>query len=411
MTAGSQAAAALSCLFCSDDTLFETDRIDMEELKFVDRRGTNCAKWDDLGEMFGSDELIGAWVADMDFECPQCVKKALSEYVERNVYGYYSVSDSYYEAFIDWEKKHHGYKVEKDWIRFAPGVVPAIYWVIDALTERGDGVIIMPPVYYPFRRAVNDTGRVLVNVPLANYEERYTMDFGAITAAAKNPKNKLLILCSPHNPVGRVWTRRELEELLSICKKNDVIVISDEIHGDLITGGQKHTAAATVRGFSDMIVTLTSSTKTFNLADIQNSFVIIENDGLREKYDAFVKTISMSKGSNFGYIAAEAAYRGGRPWLESLLKQVKENYEYLKGVIESELPEAKVAPLEGTYLMWVNMAPYLTEGDSRKTGLGVAVDHGAWFGKGYEGYIRINLATSPEMVEEIGRRIVKALTK
>ena len=384
----------------------------MEEykyLKFKERKNTDCMKWDGMEKQFGRDDLFPAWVADMDIESPECVRKALSEYVDFNVHGYYCQPKEFLDSFISWMKKYHNYEPDREWIRFAPGVVPAIYWSIQMLTDVDDSVAIMPPVYYPFENAIRDTSRTLVTVPLIRKAGRYYMDLAAFEEKVVRKKVKVFILCSPHNPVGRVWTEEELRGVMDICRKYNVFVISDEIHHDLIPGDVPQTTAASLTDYESILITLTSASKTFNLAGCQNAFVIIQNPALRAKYDAFTRRIGSRSGSNFGYVAYRAAYEEGRLWLEELNQLIRSNFEILRKGLRFALPQAYVTPLEGTYLAWVDLSPYMANRDTERIVRDhclLAVDFGEWFGgEEYKNFIRINLATSPDNVREIVRRL------
>ncbi len=385
-------------------------------LEFKERRGTDCLKWDTLESQFGRDDLLAAWVADMDVASPECVKKALKEYVDFNTYGYYAVPDSFYQAFTEWLEKYHGYTVNPQWIRYAPGVVPALYWIVQMMTKLEESVAIMSPVYYPFANAIRDTSRTLVDVPLIHDEDgNYRMDVENFEATVLKKNVKLFILCSPHNPVGRVWTEEELRAVLDICRKNGVYVIADEIHHDLIMPGHRQVTAATLGDYDSILFTLTSASKTFNLAGCQNAMVIIPNDALRAKFDAFVRSAHIQSGTSFSYIAYRAAFREGREWLDQLIQLVYDNYLLLKNELAKRLPEAVISPLQGTYLTWVDLSAYLTEHETERVmrdTCQLALDLGEWFGRHqYEKFVRINLATSPENIREIAARLerIKAL--
>lgn len=375
----------------------------MEKLVYVDRRGTSCAKWDALEGKFGDKDLLAMWVADMDFQAPAAVKEALAKYVEMGAFGYYSIPDSYYQSFIDWEEKRHGYKAERAWLRFSPGVVSAFHWVVQIVTNPGDAIIITTPVYYPFTHAIDNNHRKLVASELVNNNGIYTIDFEDFENKIVENDVKAFILCSPHNPVGRVWTEEELRTLFDICRKHNVFVISDEIHQDLVIGDKKQIPSYLIGDYTDMMIAITAPSKTFNLAGGQNSIVMIPDEGLRVKWDAFVQTIRVENGNPFGYVAAEAAYTHGESWLESFLVQLKENFTYLKETLERELPDIVVAPLEGTYLAWVDLSAYVKAEEMVEFIQGkckLAIDYGDWFGgEKYAQFIRMNLATSLENVK------------
>ncbi|PWM01325.1 MAG: aminotransferase, partial [Clostridiales bacterium] len=374
-----------------------------EPILYVDRKGTHCEKWDGLGERFGREDLLALWVADMDFRVPQCVLEAEKDYLDTGVFGYYHPSEGYYQAFMDWEQERHGYSVQREWLRFSPGVVPAINWLIQIFTEPQDRVLVLTPVYYPFLHAVRDNERTLVACQLVHQDGQYSVDLAAFEAAIAENQVRMFIMSSPHNPVSRVWRREELTAMLDICKKHGVLVLSDEIHQDLTFDGHKHIPSATAGDYSHMVITLTAASKTFNLAGCQNAFVVLPDAKLRKEYDAFTKRIHIREGNPFGYIAVEAAYRGGKAWLQQVQEIIWNNYGYLREQLAIHLPKACVTPLEGTYLMWVDFAAYLQPEEMERffeETCGIAVDYGAWFEGDGQSHIRINLATSRENVEK-----------
>lgn len=374
------------------------------EVIYKERKDTNCEKWDGLETVFGQKELHAMWVADMDFEVPSCVKEALAAYAAHGVFGYYNVPDAYYEAFIRWEKNYHDYAVEKEWIRYAPGVVPGINWWIQILTQAKDSVIVLTPVYYPFLNAIKDNKRNLVTCDLINHHGNYSIDFDAFERAIVDSQVKMFILSSPHNPVGRVWKEEELRRLMEICEKHRIYVLSDEIHQDIVFTEKEQRPTAALGDYDKFLITLTAASKTFNLAACQNSFVIIPNEELRAKYDAYTSAIHFTSGNAFGYIAVRAALEKGRPWFEKVKDIIKENEVYVKTAFAQRLPEVEISPLEGTYLLWMNFAPYLKAEeieDFMQKKCGLAFDYGHWFGGQQFGtFIRMNLATSPESVKK-----------
>ena len=380
-------------------------------VKYVDRVGTDCNKWDSMDARFGDNDLMALWVADMDFKVPQCAIDAAVKYAEFGIYGYYKVPDEYHQAFIDWEKKYHNCEIKKEWLRFSPGVVSPINWYVNMKTKPGEAVIVMTPVYYPFLDAINNNGRKLVSSDLINNGGVYTVNFEDFEQKIVDNNVKLFILSSPHNPVGRVWKREELEQMLAICRKHGVFVVADEIHHDLIMPGHEHTEILNIPGYTDMVVAITAGSKTFNLAGCQNSFVILPDEKLRAEYDEFLNSIRIKGGSAFGYVAVAAAFRGGREWLEEVISIVKENADYIKNTLAEKLPKAVVSPLEGTYLLWVDLGAYVEEGKMKEfiqDKCRLAVDYGDWFGGDrFGGHVRFNLATSKENIMEAVDRIVK----
>lgn len=384
-----------------------------EALRFVDRRNSNSNKWDGLKSMYGTADLQAMWVADMDFQAPQCVRDALKAYLEQGVFGYYKVPESYFEAFMRWEKDVHGYSVQREWIRVTPGVVPAINWFLQSMTEPGDEVLVLTPVYYPFMDAVKNNERKLVCCDLVDHDGCYTIDFDALESTLRAHHVKAAVLSSPHNPVGRVWTREELNRLLDLLRRYNVFVISDEIHQDIVFGDSTHIPSATVGDYDDMLVTLTAASKTFNLAGLQNSLIVIPDKSIRARFDAYLKKIRITPSNPMGYIAAEAAYRGGAAWARECRRQIYENFELLRDALAERAPKAVVSPLEGTYLMWVDLGAYVkTEEmkDFMERRCGLAVDYGEWFGgERFGTFIRLNLATSRELVQAAADKLCAAI--
>lgn len=385
----------------------------MSQVIYRDRLGTDCNKWDGCEEKFGDEHLLPLWVADMDFEAPSCVKQALKEYVDFGVFGYYQIPNRYYEAFINWEKTYHDYDVKKEWIRFAPGVVPAFNWLIHILTNEQDGVLITPPVYYPFKDAVVNNNRTLVESPLMRLEDHYELDYEDFERKIKEQNVKLFIFCTPHNPVGRVWKKEEIVKVLDICKKYGVYVIADEIHQDIIMDGYQKVTAAATGNYDEIMVTLTAATKTFNLAGCQNSIVVIPNESLRKRYDDYLTRLRITGGNAFGYIAVQSAYEGGRKWLDEVLNIIEENYHLMKSILEEKLPKVWIPKLEGTYLMWIDLGAYVSADEIESViqkDCGLAVDYGSWFGgEAYGTFIRVNLATREENIRLAAEKIVEAL--
>ncbi len=383
----------------------------MEEIKYVDRVGTDCSKWDSMDARFGDNDLMALWVADMDFMAAECVRKAAREYADFGIYGYYKVPDAYYQNFIDWEEKYHHCHIEKQWLRFSPGVVSPINWYVNMKTKPGDGIIVLTPVYYPFLDAIRDNGRQLISCDLVRKDKVYHIDYADFEKKIVDNKVKLFILSSPHNPVGRVWKKEELEQLLAICRKHQVFVVADEIHHDLIMPGYEHTEILNIPGYTDMLVVLTAGSKTFNLAGCKNSFVILPDEKLRQEYDDFLAALRIRGGNAFGYVAVAAAFGGGRPWLEGVIDIIRKNAQYVEETLAEKLPEAVVSPLEGTYLQWVDLGAYVKPNETQEliqNKCRLAVDYGEWFGgERFGSFIRLNLATSPENIKEAVSRIVK----
>ncbi len=381
-------------------------------LEYVDRRGTGSEKWDGQEKTFGENGLLGMWVADMDFKTAPCVRQALARLVDEGVFGYNIPPEGYYTAFADWQWERHGYAVDRKWLRFTPGVVTGLNLLVQMLTEVQDAVIILSPVYYPFANAVRNNDRRLIECDLVNDGGAYSVDFEKFERDIVENDVRAFILCSPHNPVGRVWTSEELRRMLDICKVHDVKVIADEIHNDFVFEPYTHHCAATVGSYDDILVTLMAPSKTFNLAGCQNAFVIIPDEGLRQQFDALQKTLAMTNGSMFGYVAAEAAYRGGAAWFDELKQTVWENYTFARDALTGQLPQAVVSELQGTYLMWIDLGAYLAPAeleDFFQHRCRLAVDYGRWFGKSGQTMVRLNLATSRENVQTAVTAIAREL--
>ena len=385
-----------------------------EQLIFRDRRGTNAMKWNYLDRIgFKGENLLGMWVADMDFASPECVRRALREAADFGVFGYDAAPKEYHEAFIAWEKERHGLEIDREWIRFSPGVVTGFYWLVKMLTEPGDSVLIQTPVYYPFMSAIEDQGRKLVRSELVNTNGIYTVDFEDFERKITEEAVRVFILCSPHNPIGRIWTHSELAKMLEICRRHSVKVISDEIHHDFELGGHKHTPTLAVGDYGDMVAMLTAPSKTFNLAGLQNSFVILPDKDIRDRYDAALRDVHIMGGNSLGNVAAAAAYTGGADWLESVLRTVEDNDALFRARLAEGLPKAVISPLEGTYLLWVDLGAYVAAEDIKtvmEERCGLALDYGTQFGGNAPCHIRVNLATDGAVVEEAAARLIRNLS-
>lgn len=362
----------------------------------IDRTATHSLKWNTRLLPPDCKDALPLWVADMDFACPPEVVSAIQERAAHPIYGYTGRSQGYYQSFIAWMQRRNGWKIEKDWIVFSPGVVPALNLAVLAYTKPGDKIILQPPVYYPFASAVMNNGRQLVENPLILDNGRYIMDFSDLENKIDS-RTKLLILCSPHNPVGRVWRKEELERLVEICAKHDIMIISDEIHSDIVLGTEVHHCTATISEKATAItVTLTAPNKTFNLAGLQIANAIIPNKRLRDAFAIQTENVGLGLSNIFGIVAQEAAYEKGEPWLEALLAYLKGNFELLKNFLAEHIPAIKVLPLEGTYLPWLDCrALGLSDAELHDFFLKKArlwLDDGTMFGTGGSGFMRINIA-------------------
>lgn len=372
--------------------------------RVINRKGTNSVKWDALNDFFGKDDLIPLWVADMDFPAPDEATEALIERAQHPIYGYSVLDDRYYNSIINWFSKKHKWNIEKDWIIYTPGVVPAINWLIQSLTEAGDKIIIQEPVYHPFKESIKLNGRIPVNNELKLQDGSYVMDLENLEACIDD-KVKLLILCNPHNPVGRVWTKEELEKLGRICLKHNIIVVSDEIHCDLTYKGYNHIPFASIsEEFANNSIVCTAPTKTFNLAGLQCSNIIIPNRTLRDKFNNIINKQHIQTATPFGIVGVQAAYENGEKWLQEVMEYIEGNLEYMIDFFKENIPEIKVIKPQGTYLVWLD---FRSLNISRKelnniliNKSKVALNDGYMFGKSGENFQRINIACPRCILEE-----------
>lgn len=382
----------------------------------VERKGTYSLKWDALDKRFGNADLISMWVADMEIKAPKEVIEALKERCEHGVFGYSYVSDVYYNSVINWLKEKHNYEIKKEWLRFTNGVVTAIYCFVNIFTKVDDAVLILTPVYYPFHNAVKDNNRKLITCDLKNTDGYFTIDYDEVEKKIVENKVKLFIQCSPHNPAGRVWKEEELARILEICKKHNVLVISDEIHQDITMKGYKHIPSAIVANgkYADNLITVSAASKTFNLAGLIHSNIIISNAELRKKYDEEIKKINQTEISILGMLATQVAYEKGSEWLENVKEIIEDNFNYLKTELNKHIPEITITNLEGTYLVFLDLRKIIPIDKVKEfiqDKCNLAIDFGEWFGASFKGFIRINLATDPEIVKKAVENIITEYKK
>lgn len=388
-------------------TTFDFDQI-------IPRQATGSSKWDALERVFGSEDLLPLWVADMDFPSPEAVVTTLKKRANHPIYGYNTQESSLYQSIIEWVQRRHGWEIEKDWILFAPGVVPSIILSLLALSEPGDGVIIQPPVYPPFFASIKDNEREVVENPLILKDGRYEIDFEDLEEKLSDPKNKLLLLCSPHNPVGRVWREEELRKIYELCQQYNVDVLSDEIHNDLVFDGHKHTVFASLgTPVCKQSVTFMAASKTFNVAGLNFSYIIVPCKRRRALIQGWMNRLHINRNNLFGVLATEAAYQEGGPWLDALLSYLEQNADTLVDFVQTKLTGIKVNKPEGTYLAWLDFRAYFTDGKELEHFLvhkaKVGLNPGKNFGIQGEGFARINLATQRSVLLEGLERIEKAL--
>ena len=385
--------------------------------QIINRQGTLSLKYDGLQQTFGRTDIQPLWVADMDFSAPDAVVKALKARAEHPIYGYSMAPESLYEALIEWMRVKHGWEIKREWIVLTPGVVPSLSLVVSALTNQHDGVIVQPPVYFPFLSVANNTGRRLLENPLVLTLDNlgnstYEIDFAHFETCAK--KAKILLLCSPHNPVGRVWSKSELQKLLAIAKKYALIILADEIHADLVYPDAKHHVLGALDIEQDTVITAVAPSKTFNIPGLGLSALIVPHEPHRKAIQSHFAATGVSVTNPFSLLAFESAYRHGHDWLQALLAYLQETRDMVMAYAKEHLPKVKVIPAQGTYLLWL---------DCRQLGLSdealqqlfleqakLALSPGAMFGKGGSGFMRMNIGTRQENVLIALDKLMRALS-
>ena len=380
----------------------------------IDRRGSHCVKWDMMDKLYGvpKDDGIAMWVADMDFKPPQVILDAVQAQVDHGVIGYFGDDSAYKSAIQWWMKTRHGWDVDPEWVFTTHGLVNGTAMCVDAFTAPGDGVVLFTPVYHAFAKVINAADRKVVECQLVNNAGRYEMDFDAYDAQMTGVE-KMVILCSPHNPGGRVWTKAELEQVAAFAKRHDLVLVSDEIHHDLVFGANKHTAMSHIDGIKDRLVMMTATTKTFNIAGSHSGNVIIEDDVLRAKFGARMMALGLSPNS-FGLFMATAAYSPeGAAWVDELNTYLIGNKELFDAAVNA-IPGLKSMNLEATYLAWVDFEGTgmdRQEFTDRVQGTAkIAVNHGPTFGTGGESFLRFNIATPRSVVQEACDRLAAAFS-
>ena len=349
-------------------------------------------------------------VADMDLMHPPEFVEGMKEYMDKIILGYGMPGAGYYEAVISWMERRHNWHIEEDWIVITPGIIPAIYNLVQVFTEINEGVIVMTPVYYPFFSAIKSNGRQVVESPLNNEDGTYKIDFDDLEKKAKDPNNKLILFCSPHNPVGRVWTEDEIRRVGQICLENNVQIVSDEIHFDLVMPGKKHTVFASISDeMRDHVITCTAPSKSFNLAGMMTSNIVIANEYLRQKMKKQLDKNGLEVWSPLGFEACRISYTKCEDWLDQLILHIDNNYKALGEYIKENLPKVKLYPLEGTYLPWMDFG-YLGMSDKELERFmtmkaHVFFDEGYIFGKTGSGFERMNIACPTQTVIDAMERI------
>ncbi len=382
----------------------------------LDRKNTGSMKWDMMEKLNKPKDVLPLWVADMDFKAPDGVIQVLEERIKHGVFGYTKPTSAYYNAIINWMEKRHDWKVKKESIVATPGIVPVLNFIIQEFTQKGDGVLIQRPVYHPFSKAIIQNDRTLINSPLVLNENRYEIDFLDFENKIRDNQVKLFILCSPHNPVGRVWTNEELKTMGDICIKHNVLILVDEIHHDLVFKSYKHIPFASLgQKYANYCITCTAPSKTFNLAGLKVANIIIDNQEILDKFKAYLQRISLMSINMLGISACEAAYQTGGAWLDGLMDYIDENKKYVKEFIEEKFSMINVIDSEATYLLWIDFRNLgLTNKKLEAFMLNEAklwLNDGYIFGEEGSGFQRMNIACPRSTLVQALKQLEQALQK
>lgn len=368
----------------------------------VDRRGTNCIKWDAQSDDCGREGLLPFFIADADYRTAPCVIDTLEQRVLHGVFGYSVPGPGYFRAVVNWFRKRHDLELKEEWITPTEGIVPSISHAIMLFTDPGAGVVVQPPVYDPFYSVVKANGRSLLLNDLVRKQDTYEMDFDDLEEKFRGGA-QMLILCNPHNPVGRVWRQDELERCAELCARYHVTLVSDEIHCDLTLDGNRHYSAGRLDAIRDRLVLCLSPSKSFNLAGLATSNIVIPDPQMRQKYQDWLYSRYMFSPNALGMVACQAAYEGGESWMDAQLAHLSSNYHLLRSMLEQRMPEVRLAKAEGTYLMWLDLTCFGLSSDQlaeRLAGLGMAVNKGREYGAGYDGFLRMNIACPAAQLEK-----------
>lgn len=381
--------------------------------EIIDRRNSDSVKWSELEGFNGEKGILPMWVADMDFKSADEIIETFRARVEHGVFGYPYMGDSLYESIINWVKNRYNWEIKKEWILLIPGVVMGLNIGVRELVGEGENVLVQSPVYPPFYRVVNNNKRVVNNVPLIHNGEKFVMDYENLERKIDGD-TKLMLLCSPHNPVGRVWAEEELIKLGDICRKNDITIISDEIHCDLTLKGYKHMPLASLsKELEQRTITLMAPSKTFNIAGLNTSVAIIPNENLRYKYNRAIEIMEIGNISIFGALGLEVAYNHGGQWLKEVMEYIEDNINFATEYINKNISEIKVVRPEATYLLWLDFRALNKSPDEINDALikvgKVFLNDGRPYGIGGEGFFRLNIACPRTILEDGLNRIEKVV--
>ncbi len=373
--------------------------------KIVDRQQTSSVKYEEMELKFGSNDMLPFWVADMDIKCPDYMIESLVNRAEHGVFGYTKRMPEFYESIINWLKKRHGVTVVREELEYGPGVVFLLNMMIRNETQPGDKIIIQSPVYYPFKAIIEGNKRMVNDNTLIFKEGKYQMNFDELRFKAADPATTMMLLCSPHNPVGRVWTKEELETVASICLENDVLLVSDEIHFDLVYKGYKHTSVATLDDkYAQNSVVCTAPSKTFNIAGLHTSYCMSKNPDVMTRYRDELGLLDLNRSNCFSREITQTVYEQGGAYVDELVDFIEDNMNYTYSFINEQIPSIVPHKLEATYLMWLDCKGLGLDADGIDdlffNQARIALDSGHWFGEAGKGFMRINLACSREMLSE-----------
>lgn len=378
------------------------------------RKNTYCEKWDYMKEEFGKADLLPLWVADMDFSAPDAILSALHKKIDQGALGYPIVSERLLDAITGWQERRHDWCFDRDSIVWSHGVVAGLAFSVAAYTKPGDGVIIQPPIYHPFYRTVLESGRRLIENPLIYKNGKYVMNLEELESLI-TPTCRTLLLCSPHNPVGRVWTVEEIKSLADLAKRKNLLIISDEIHEDIVYSDAKHTSIGALPGMEDRCVTFTAASKTFNIPGLKASAGIIQDPELRGQYNSVIESFHLNSLNIMGATAMETAFTECDGWVDELIAYLEENRNYTESFIQDSMPRVRMDHPEGTYIFWLDFRDFGMDSEQLNKFLveeaGVALSKGTEFGPQGNGFARINIGTSKAILETGLEKIANALKK